>query len=347
MTNDKFQISNVKWFARLPIVASLLLIVISLPVLSAWQRQRTPSLSWLHSVFFVDSQHGWAAGSRGTLMATNDGGLSWQVTNHPTTDTIRDVYFTSAREGWLLCERNLYELKSNDEPRAYLMKTIDGGEHWQRQTLQGANVDARLLRIIFTPEGRGWTFGEGGAVYMSNDSGGRWTRVQVPARYVLFGGAFLDNENGFLVGAGSTILHTYDGGDTWITTRVPAGLNIHFNAISFADMRNGWAVGNNGAIVRTTNGGRSWTQLRSGVNVDLMDVKFFDAREGWAIGAEGTLLHTRDGGSHWQSEQSGTEHTLERLFFADRAHGWAVGFGGTIVSTTTRVDSLPKLGAQR
>src|ERR1051325_4697968 len=101
MTNDKFQISDVKWFslARALLAASFVLLAGSLPVLSAWQRQRTPSLSWLHSVFFVDSQHGWAAGSRGTLMATNDGGLSWQVTNHPTTDTIRDVYFTRRADG--------------------------------------------------------------------------------------------------------------------------------------------------------------------------------------------------------------------------------------------------------
>ncbi len=56
-------------------------------------------------------------------------------------------------------------LQSNDEPRAYLMKTSDGGEHWKRVNMRGADVDARLMRAIFSRSGRGWAFGEGGAIY--------------------------------------------------------------------------------------------------------------------------------------------------------------------------------------
>ena len=297
----------------------------------AWTRQHSGSLAWLHSVFFVNQNRGWAVGSRGTLLATNDGGKSWQRSS-PTEDSIRDLSFSDELNGWLVCERNIYDLQSNAEPRGYLMKTSDGGEHWQRVNMRGADVDARLMRAIFTRGGRGWAFGEGGALYTTHDSGANWIKLQAPTRYLLLGGTFIDENSGWLVGAGATILQTSDGGETWHRSQIPYAPQVRFNATSFVDARLGWAVGSSGSVYRTINRGRSWQPQTSGVAVDLLDVKFIDAVEGWAVGNEGTVLHTTDGGRHWLSERSPTPHPLERIFFTDRFHGWAVGFGGTIIS---------------
>jgi photosystem II stability/assembly factor-like uncharacterized protein len=330
----------------LPAVCCLLFAVCSASAFASsnWMRQRTNSLAWLHAVYFSDKDHGWAVGSRGTLLSTSDGGTSWQAKSQPTQDVIRDINFADGQNGWIVCERNVYELQSNDEARAYLMKTTDGGEHWQRVNLRGADVDARIMRAIFRPGGRGWAFGEGGAIYTTRDSGASWFKLQVPTRYLLLGGAFIDENSGWLVGAGSTILQTSDGGETWHHSRLPNATNTRINATSFVDGRLGWAVGSGGAIYRTVNGGRSWQFQTSGVLADLLDVKFVDAVEGWAVGAEGTVLHTNDGGLHWRLESSGTPHTLERIFFTDRSHGWAVGFGGTIISYGSNGrDEAPKL----
>src|SRR5882672_5644046 len=239
---------------------------------ATWSKQRTSSLAWLHAVFFVDQNRGWAVGSRGTLLATNDGGQSWEIRSQPTDDAIRDVYFSDEQNGWLVCERNIYDLQSNAEPRAYLMKTSDGGEHWKRVNLRGADVAARLRRAIFSRGGRGWAFGEGGAIYTTHDSGASWIKLQTPTRYLLLGGTFIDENSGWLVGAGSTILQTLDGGETWQRSRLPATANVRFNATSFVDARTGWAVGSGGAIYRTDNGGRSWQPQISGVSAQLLDV---------------------------------------------------------------------------
>jgi photosystem II stability/assembly factor-like uncharacterized protein len=278
------------------------------------------------------------------LLSTNDGGKSWQAKPQPTEDAIRDIYFADELQGWLLCERNIYDLRTNDEQRAYLMKTTDGGDHWKRLNLRGANVDARLMRALFSNGGRGWAFGEGGSIYTTRDSGATWNKLQTPTRYLLLGGVFIDENSGWLVGAGATILQTSDGGETWHQGRMPGASSVRFNAASFVDARYGWTVGSGGAIFRTINGGRSWQPQSSGVTADLFDVKFLDASEGWAVGAEGTLLHTRDGGLHWTVEPSATPHALERIFFTDRSHGWAVGFGGTIISyDSSKLQSAPRL----
>jgi photosystem II stability/assembly factor-like uncharacterized protein len=232
-----------------------------------------------------------------------------------------------------VCERNVYELKSSDDPRTYLMNTTDGGEHWDRINIGGvADVDSRVVRAVFSPGGRGWAFGELGAVFTSRDSGANWTRLRAPTRHLLLGGTFIDDYRGWVVGAGGTILQTSDGGDTWHLSQLPEAKGVRFTATSFVDNRLGWAVGSAGNVYRTINGGRTWRAQNSSVSTDLFDVKFLDAVEGWAVGAEGTLIYTQDGGLNWTVEPSGTTHPLERVFFANRTHGWVVGFGGTILA---------------
>lgn len=306
------------------------------PQTGSWIRQRVVSLASLHAIFFLDENHGWAVGSRGTLLETTDGGKSWQTKPQPTPHVLRDIYFVDNQIGWLLCETNVYELKGKDEPRSYLMQTKDGGANWTRVDIRGVEVDARLLRAVFSRGGRGWAFGEEGTIFTTRDSGATWARLQSPTRHLLLGGTFIDEDRGWLVGAGATIIQTSDGGETWHLSRLiqPGQKAVRLTSTSFVDNRLGWVVGSEGTIYRTTNGGRTWQQQVSGVTADLFDVEFLDALEGWAVGAGGTIIYTNDGGLHWTTEQSGSEHPLERIFFADRMHGWAVGFGGTVLNYT-------------
>ncbi len=324
----------------------------------AWARQSSGSLAWLHAVFFLDERRGWAVGGNGVLIATEDGGVSWRARPRPTEDTLHDVYFTDERNGWLVCERSIYDLKELDDTRTYLLRTKDGGRSWDRVNVLGKqDDDALLVRALFTHEGRGWAFGEGGTLYTTRDGGATWERQRVPTRHLLLGGLFLDGEQGWLVGAGSTLLQTSDGGETWnIGTLLgfvppasagPDARRVRFTATSFVDRSRGWAVGAEGQVFATRNGGRTWTPQESNTTADLLDVKFLDGREGWASGAGGTLLHTVDGGSRWEIVPSGTTHALERLCFVGRARGWAVGFGGTILSYSPGQAEAQRPGLKR
>ena len=300
----------------------------------AWAAQRSGTLAWLRAVYFVDESRGWAVGSKGALLATTDGGRSWELRRRPTEDTLRDLYFTNEATGWLVCDRSIYLLKTREEPRSYLMKTVDGGASWSRVEVTGADVDVLLTRVAFVDESRGWAFGEMGALYATTDGGANWSRQVVPTKHLLLGGAFLGDGQGWLVGAGNTILYNPDG-ERWRAGSLPISAATRFNAVAFVDERRGWAVGERGLLLVTSNGGREWRTQESNVSVDLSDVKFIDERTGWAVGAQGTVIHTTDGGAHWQIEPSGTRHPLERLSIASRTRAWAVGFGGTIITHST------------
>ena len=337
---------------RLALYCLLLTAYCLLSSAAEWRRQKTGTFAWLHAVHFVDANRGWAVGGKGALLSTVDGGATWKVLPAPTEDTLRDIFFTDERTGWIVCERDIYKLRTNDEARAYLLKTTNGGGSWSRVEAAGKDVNARLLRVVFADREHGWTFGEEGALFATTDGGATWARQRVPTRRLLLGGTFLDARTGWLAGASATLLYTSDGGTTWhegsvvpasalsaesapaaqvVAASAPTELP-RINAVSFIDARRGWAVGSGGAIFATVNGGRSWRALRSATDADLHDVKFFDERVGCAVGAEGTVIHTWNGGETWHTRSVDTKHPLERLFFLDRETGWAVGFGGTILT---------------
>jgi photosystem II stability/assembly factor-like uncharacterized protein len=288
-------------------------------------------MAWLRSVYFLDQNRGWVAGSNGTLLQTTDGGVTWKKLLPLTHDTLHDVYFANENVGWLLAERDLLKLTRNDEPRAYLLKTEDGGFSWRQIFIRDAGANVRLVRAIFADSKRGWVFGETGIIFVTRDGGNHWERQASPTKHLLLGGAFVDDAHLWLVGAGATIVQTGDAGMTWQSGIVRDDATARFMAASFVGTNLGWTVGVAGRIFRTTDGGRTWFAQSSNVDADLFDVKFIDRNEGWAAGSEGLLLHTNDGGAHWVAESNATSHALQRLFFIDRNHGWAVGFGGTIL----------------
>jgi photosystem II stability/assembly factor-like uncharacterized protein len=289
-------------------------------------------MSWLQGVYFLDQNRGWVAGSGGTLLETVDGGQSWRKLNTLTRDNLRDVYFANEKTGWLVAERDILQVKTNDEPRSYLLKTDDGGFSWRQVVLKGSGDNVRLVRAVFADANRGWAFGETGVVFATRDGGATWARQASPTNHLLLGGVFVDPTHGWLVGAGATIIQTSDGGVNWKTGNVRDGAGTRFTSASFVGNSLGWAVGTAGRIFATTDGGRAWFEQISNVETDLLDIKFINASEGWIVGAQGTLLQTRDSGIHWSTTASGTTHSLERLFFIDQNHGWAVGFGGTVLT---------------
>jgi photosystem II stability/assembly factor-like uncharacterized protein len=298
---------------------------------SSWTRQPSGTMAWLRSVYFLDQNRGWVAGSSGTLLQTTDGGTTWKKLLPLTKDTLDDVYFANDNVGWLIAERDMLKLKTNDEPRSYLLKTEDGGFSWRRIFLHSKDTNVRLVRLVFADNQRGWVFGETGVVFATRDGGAHWMRQASPTKHLLLGGAFAPDGRGLLVGAAATILQTNDGGANWQIGLVNDDNNARLTAVSFAGNSFGWAVGKAGQIFATRDAGRTWFRQKSNTELDLLDVKFINASEGWAVGADGLVLHTVDAGNHWFADSNSTSHSLQRLFAVDRDHVWIVGFGGTIL----------------
>lgn len=297
---------------------------------AGWSRQNSGTLAWLHSIYFLDENRGWIAGSRGTVLTTGDGGKTWTRTVKFTGDTIRDVYFADARSGWILCERDFYAGGGGGAiSPSYLMKTSDGGASWEK--IEFGHGRERIARMFFTKSGDGYAIGEFGALFTLADDGKTWKKMRAPSSYLLLDGVFTDERHGALVGGGRTILFTEDSGLNWNRATVfGKSENLRLNAVFFVNQKTGWAVGAGGKIYLTVNGGRFWREQTSNVAGDLTDVYFLDTSEGWAVGDRGAMLHTTTAGNVWNAVETGVTHKLEKIVFVGKK-GFAVGFGGTIL----------------
>lgn len=300
-----------------------------------WTKQNSGTLAWLHSVYFVNQNTGWIAGSKGTFLTTADGGKSWKQTNRFIEDNIRDVYFADEKNGWILCDRDIYN--SGSSPLSYLLKTIDGGANWEKVGVTGDGRE-RYTRIFFSKNNYGFAVGEAGAFLAMQDDRRMWKKSTLPVRFLMTGGIFTDDLHGALVGGGGTILYTEDGGASWNRAITNDKTPTKLNSVFFVNQKTGWSAGAAGKIFFTMNGGRLWREQNSNVAENLSDVFFLDTAEGFAVGDGGTILHTTTAGNVWNEQKTNVRHKLERVFFIGKK-GFAVGFGGTIL----RYDTAAKI----
>lgn len=320
-----------------------------------WFKQTTNSLARLTSIHFADAQHGWAAGSNGTLLKTSDGGMIWERIVLPpefSRDLLRAVWVLDAQRVRLLGEYNLTQRPSSADldARAFLLASDDGGATWQSveparppdkpyrrprrpvgqasEAEQVERLNSPILTAFCFAAGSGWLTGESGTIQTTRDDGVNWQMQYASTRKLFYDVTAFDAQQAWIVGGGGSILRTVDGGSNW--NEQPSATTNTLRAVHFIDARRGWAAGISGTILATTNGGNRWQAQTSNSNETLNDIRFVNAHEGWAVGERGTLLHTRDGGVTWQDESLKTYASLNQLFFIAPACGWVVGTNGSI-----------------
>lgn len=108
------------------------------------ERKPDPPHEWyVHDVFFVDRDSGWALAGSGSgrrvtrIYGTDDGGQTWAVLSEPKIplangnndpkNGVRGVVFMNRRVGWIF------------RPSSYV--THDGGRTWRRARLEGRVLD--------------------------------------------------------------------------------------------------------------------------------------------------------------------------------------------------------------
>jgi hypothetical protein len=122
------------------------------------------TLERLTDVFFVDSQYGWATGTTGTIIHTQDAGFSWQTQQTGIFDILDGVYFVDRSAGWAVGDNGT------------ILATRDGGRTWIHQTSRTANF---IHGVSFADSWHGLVAGDYGTILRTDDGGGIETcRVQ-------------------------------------------------------------------------------------------------------------------------------------------------------------------------
>ena len=243
-----------------------------------WTLQTSGVNARLRGVSAVNDRVAWASGSGGTVLRTEDGGVTWKKTS--VSSDIVDFRDIDAID-----ERTAYVLSIGNGPASRIYKTIDGGASW---TQQFRNEDPRafLDAMSFWDADHGIVIGDSidrQFYLLSTSDGGRsWARVPAdklpPA---------LENEGAFA--ASGTNIAVYGKNDAWI------GLGSAARA----------------RVLRTTDAGKTWrlfdTPLKSGASAGIFSIAFRDQKHGVVVGgdyqkekeAADNLALTSDGGATW------------------------------------------------
>lgn len=285
--------------------------------------RRLASLSpTLHSVQFIeDRRRGWAVGSGGTILATDDGGRSWVAQNSGSKAELYAVQFlANGQHGWAVGVEGT------------MLTTNNGGHNWVAQT-SCCKKDSMSVQFL-ADRRHGWAVGREGAIFSTDDGGRSWD-AQTSGRTTDFNAVqFLaDGRHGWVVGWIGDVLATVDGGRSW--TAQARDNKEELYAVRFlADGRRGWVVGHGGTILATIDGGRSWVAQTSGIKESLKSVHFLaDGRRGWIVGGHGTILTSNDSGKSWQSMTGVTDADLFSISFSEGGkEGIIVGNGVALYS---------------
>ncbi len=211
-----------------------------------------------------------------------------------------------------------------------LVRTNDGGRHWQRvypralpppsgplsfsSTRRG--IGAVLELGIFTRSGAVLATGDGGAHWTLRGSAGRGEIAALARVSPTVVWAISSDHQGRLV-----LLRSGDDGRRWGRARSfdPGGESW----VSFPTRRTGFLGDDRGHLYRTSDGGRSWRVLR--YPRDVEQGVFLSASEGLAI-TNAQLLATVDGGLTWKIVAvRGLSIAFRALGAFDRTHLWVGG----------------------
>jgi len=295
----------------------------------------------LADVSFVDREHGWAVGDRGTVWHTEDGGNRWHLQESNVSCRLESVFFIDRQTGWAAGgSSHPYTHTSS----GVLLVTSDGGRHWKQTSRL---LLPALRRVRFFDARRGWAIGSGSAmfpsgVFVSDDGGRSWDPLPGEKTAGWLGGDFLGPGTGALAdrrGTAATVRH-----GRIEPARTPRFGLRGIRAIELVPEVEpqvyGWLIGQGGLVMMTADLGATWQtppgDLPEGVAAEF-DFAALEVRgpKAWIAGSPGTrILHTPDAGHTWLAAPTGQNLPIEALCFVDDQHGWAVGQLGTILATT-------------
>jgi photosystem II stability/assembly factor-like uncharacterized protein len=221
---------------------------------------------------FANPMVGFAVGSHGTVLKTDDGGLSWNRQLEFTTLDLTEVAFLNPSIGYIAGKESIIDpetgaLRTNLE----IWKTDDGGRSWAK--VYHDDKESAIFRIRILSPDVAVALVSGERLIRTTNGGKTWDDVFVGSRLADF--AFGLDRTGWLVGTDLAFLKSENYGLTWqAVDNFPPSIAAHkWSAISIGRTGNGLAVSEDGRIAYSLDNGRSWEILSNQFDESLREVQ--------------------------------------------------------------------------
>jgi photosystem II stability/assembly factor-like uncharacterized protein len=220
---------------------------------NSWQQIYSDTAGF-YSAYFLNSQTGWVGASKGIILKTTNGGLSWVKYFHIfNTSIFLDIHFINSATGFIARQGS---------PGVF--KSTNGGVDWE------AALSFSSGSIDFVNSSTGFILG-----ISSNSGFGRTTNSGIDWVLSTMGGTyyaldFISSEKGWAVGGGFSnhlIRYTTNSGINWVQQN--ANISVPLRSVFFINEYEGWVVGFNGTIIHTTTSGIGIQQISSNIPKDF------------------------------------------------------------------------------
>ena len=327
----------------------------------------------LSGLDFVGAR-GYAAGTFGTLLRTDDGGGSWTAVNTGLTDPLVRVRVIDAntvvvgggcalrrsddggqsfaRLPWTASDKGCPSPISSfffvSGSVGYLMtrdgsvfRTTDGGQTFSRQTSVPGTSSAGGSRepadIFFTTDNTGVAVTRAGGsakIFRTTDAGVSWVDVSTAPSTALNGVTFTSAIDGVAVGNGKTFLVTSDGGATWTAKPLTGAPTQDLIGVDCSSATTCIATEGNGHLMRTTDGGETGTDITPSTGRILASA-FSSPSRVVAVGQQGTTVVSDDGGVNYAPLGGAVVGTgFQRLRATSAGIANVGAANGTLIRTT-------------
>jgi len=276
---------------------------------ATWETQFSLSSTYIRSVAFTDSLHGWAGtlAQARLLYATTDGGVSWnQVFNIP------NPLPTGICGLWTVGDSVVYGSGKYSGP-ASVIRSTDRGATWT--TFDMSIYASRLVDCYFFSRDTGFVVGARGPGTLNTDA--------------------------------VVVLGTTNGGQTWLTHYLGSRAGEIGWKIVFPTPETGYIsieafTGTTRYFLKSTNHGLTWEEKQFVDGFDEQGIGFATETQGWIGGWTGPTYQTTNGGLSWQ--QSAVGNLINSFHMLSDTLGYAVGqrvYKYSIDSTTVAVLPAP------
>jgi len=241
----------------------------------------TASVQTLNKIACRYSGEAWVVGTSGTLLYTNDAGVSWQQQAVPTTADLRTLatqnfgpVFVAGNGVFLMTtdtgaswrsfgdgKTNFRALAAAQDAETVLAVSEDGGLwSFENQQLVNRGSFAGARAIAVSPDGQTALLAGAGLLARSSDGGRTWTSLSA-APGVSFDDARVDaSGQSIAVGSGGSIAHVAFDGSVVMQHVGTADLHaLHIADIGEEYEAAGFAAGDGGQVWITRDGGWSWS----------------------------------------------------------------------------------------
>ena len=231
-----------------------------------------------------------AGGELGTILYSDDNGMSWTQAKVPVSASITSMHFPSPRMGWAVGHGGI------------VLHSTDAGATWAKQ------LDGRLAAELVLSVAK-QAAGDGGDMGRSQLAEAERLVADGPDKPFL-DVHFFDDNNGLVIGAYGLILATKDGGKSWssLHRHIANPKGKHLYSINVVG-KNVYLAGEQGALFHSGDGMATFEEIKTPYAGTLFGVLSGVGQHLNVFGLRGNAYWTDDG-KHWEKSETGATNTL-------------------------------------